>query len=506
MKNNYNNPFNLNINNNFPQNNNNIPFGYNFNQNQKKNNLKYSYNPNISQPSEEMKKELEIENKIRDRLKCSICLTKVMKPKMCRFCKNISCQACIDNHLKNHDFCNKCKHKVIAQDMITLPFLDDLSSYFIHNIDNHPKLNQDNNNQELDNRSIIIKKKYKEKNNNINYNQQNNISNQFEEKIEICPIHKNKVDYYCIQCDKYFCSNCLVFFGEEVKKHQKHLILQISKMKSLGIKDAVDEYRKLPKTKNEIDNLLGIISFKLKENEVKKAEVRNFMNLIRDKYLEKMDENSNELNTIIVGLRTQKNSIDNFLNSADGLNKSINNNENFKSSSLLENLKNNNRIDENVENDIKDKLKINPKLFVEYYETKIIEINIPYRGQYNEGLEIFNKNIDIIPNFPSRLVMQFLQNKVHINYCVDIDLPLNAINYPKFYNYIIFKNKDFVNKSLEFINLSNQAYLQKQNENNHKRISQQINSNEIDAQKFLILSGEEKIIRIKVYIIKIYYQ
>ena len=52
-------------------------------------------NPPSNNMSKELKKEIEIEDNIRDYLKCYICLTKVIKPKMCKFRKRICCERCI---------------------------------------------------------------------------------------------------------------------------------------------------------------------------------------------------------------------------------------------------------------------------------------------------------------------------------------------------------------------------------------------------------------------------
>ena len=63
-----------------------------------------SNNNQINQLSEEQKKEMEVENDIRDKLKCYICLSKVNKPKMCKFCKRLSCSDCINSWLLDHDY------------------------------------------------------------------------------------------------------------------------------------------------------------------------------------------------------------------------------------------------------------------------------------------------------------------------------------------------------------------------------------------------------------------
>ena len=80
------------------------------------NNMSKSSNNNnsdqINQKSEEQKKEMEVENDIRDKLKCYICLSKVNKPKMCKFCKRLNCSDCINSWLLNHDYCGICKKQI----------------------------------------------------------------------------------------------------------------------------------------------------------------------------------------------------------------------------------------------------------------------------------------------------------------------------------------------------------------------------------------------------------
>ena len=195
-----------------------------------------------------------------------------------------------------------------------------------------------------------------------------------------------------------------------------------------------------------------------------------------------------------------------MLSIPNGFSNIVNNNDYYQASVVSTELKKINKTEDGLEEEIKEKSKISYRLFVENYETQIIEIKIPFGGQYNEGLEIANYNLKIIPGFPSKLIMKYLQKQIYISFCVDIDLPLNVVNYPKFYTYVTIKNNKY---GLEFINLSDQSFPQDlaQNEkNNNRRIRQQINSFTFDAQQFLYLGGEDKIIRMKIFIIKTYYQ
>ena len=219
---------------------------------------------------EEIKKEQELEEQIRDSLKCYICLSKVTKPKMCNFCKRICCEVCINKWLENHSFCGICKRHITAQDMITLPFLDDMSQFFINNIDNQHKKNMINNKQQSKDKNKNVKPL-----NNIN-NNMNNITEVSEgteftpRNDSICQQHGNKIDYYCVQCNKYFCSQCLIFFGTEKDKHKDHLIVKTSKLNDLGVNRAINEYKKLSETKNSINDLVGLCNLNKKENQIKK--------------------------------------------------------------------------------------------------------------------------------------------------------------------------------------------------------------------------------------------
>ena len=455
-----------------------------------------SNNNQINQLSEEQKKEMEVENDIRDTLKCYICLSKVNKPKMCKFCKRLSCSDCIDSWLLNHDYCGICKKKVTSDDLILVPFVDDMSTYFINNIENHPKYQLEK----------IGKIKNKNKTQIIPKKSKNQGLNEKEKELEnICQKHKSKFEYYCVQCDNFYCSNCLVFFGQEVNKHQNHLILQLEKMNDLGIMEAVNEYKKLPETKDRLEHFIGLCNLKLKENHIKRCELEDNLNTIRKLYTKKLDETTQDLQYILNSLTSQKERIDNSISSIpNGFNNIINSNDHVQGNIMSEELKRLNKINNNIEDDIKEKSKMHPKLFVENYESNLIEIKIPYSGQYNEGNEIFNQNINIIPNNPCKLVIKYLQNQVYISLSIDINLPLNSPEYPKFYSYIIIRNQKY---GLEFTNLSNQVFPQDIMRGNDGRIlAQQINNIDFDFQQFIYLSGEEKIVKMKLFITKVYFK
>ena len=89
--------------------------------------------------------------------------------------------------------------------------------------------------------------------NNIN-NSINNLieveenSEIFGKEEDICPEHGNNIEFFCIQCNKHHCGECLLFFGSEANKHNNHFIIKVNKINDPKIKEAENEYKKLPDT------------------------------------------------------------------------------------------------------------------------------------------------------------------------------------------------------------------------------------------------------------------
>ena len=460
---------------------------------------------------EEMKKEKELEEQIRDSLKCYICLSKVSKPKMCNYCKRICCEVCINKWLENHSFCGICKRHITSQDMITLPFLDDMSQYFINNIDNQNKKNMINN-QKLSN--VNNKNKYGKPLNNIDNNictisevDQGDELSFREDKNILCPEHRNKIDYYCIQCNKFFCSQCLIFFGPEKDKHKDHLIVQISKLDDLGVNQALDEYTKLPETKNEINNLIGLYNFKRRENKIKKYEIIKFLDLIKDLYIKKINDETNELKASLNKAMQQKIKIENNINSfSSEINQLLKNNKNndkqnnnINQIQILQSLRMMNNTNQNLNIEIKEKLKNSPKLFIENYQTEFFELPIFGLNQINNNGVLLESNyFTNIPNYPYKLIILRQNLKIIVSIIVDMNAHYNSLNYPIFHTSILFKHNGY---GLEFVNLNIQTNPQNQPIEN-KLI---INSIELDAEKFEYLLNNEGKICLKILILKTFY-
>ena len=58
---------------------------------------------------------------------------------MCPNFKRIFCENCINKWLEQHTFCGICKSNLSTLDLIEIPFLDEMPTFFIKNIDNMEK-------------------------------------------------------------------------------------------------------------------------------------------------------------------------------------------------------------------------------------------------------------------------------------------------------------------------------------------------------------------------------
>ena len=454
---------------------------------------------------------------IRDnKLICNICSNRVTKPKKCPYCGVLSCLNCIEPYLASHEYCKNCKKKIKKDEMLNQNLDENILTskslkMSIGNADKKQNLHKSlvmNINPQIDNNNFM---NVFNNNNNININNQNNNNyniinnnnNNNSNNNNVCRIHNNRIDYYCVHCDDYYCSNCLVFFGPGVKQHAGHFLVPISKMNIPCIKQVINEYKKLTQTNRNLENLLGVYNYKIRENYIKRNEFENQLNILKDSYMKKLDESFQELDGVLNDLKTQKEKIENSIGSIpNGFNNIVNSNDHVQGGIITQELKKLNKYDPNLENSIKQLGKSDIKLNMENYHSQIVEIEIP--NQYNEGFENKKENLNFINNHNSTLIIKYLQNKVYISFIIDINMALNSIEFPKFYCYITIKNQKY---GLEYENLPTQSFPQDVIRHNiGNRNFQQINTNEFDYEQFMFLAGEEKKIQIQIFVMKIYYK
>ena len=533
---------------NFSLNNNQLPNSSNNANNQNSSNLNNnnsSKNRNLSKKKfieekakklkekeiEDQKKENQLEDEIRDHLKCYICLSKVFKPKMCRYCKKICCAKCIDKWLEDHSFCGICKHDLSPQDMISVPFLDDMSTFFINNIDNPKKKFLDNSRttikrpgeniipgprDNINNAKKIQKLNFVNRPNiniNINNNLENNLSNIENEVNEteedeldenICQEHGENISYYCIQCDKYFCSKCLVFFGAEQQKHKNHYIVPASKINDLGVSQAIKEYKKLGETKEKIKNVIGLINMIKKEKDIKKYELLNTLDLIREYNNIKMDEELKKYQDIISYVKTEKNNIEqqskslpnelSYILDQNDINKA--NEINNKIISL------NNKIPPQMYLQLQEQGYQSQNIYIENFQTDFIQKRLNINEELNNNCEIINIPISLIPHHSANFSINYSNGIFRINFIVSVNDDINSAKYPIYNTYIIFRGMGY---SMEFITLKNEFFEKKRKKENLNGLNrrEQINTVNIEKDKFLYLCDNQYQIQFKICVVKL---
>ena len=372
------------------------------------------------------------------------------------------------------------------------------------------------------------------KDNNIIINNQINESSEISEVKEKknCTKHPgNNCDYFCIHCNKYYCSQCLIFFGSEVNKHKNHLIVPLSKLNDLGVNEALNEYEKLFETRDKMNNVIGLCNLKAKENEIKKYEMIKLLNSLQKEFIKKIDEKSQEIKVALNSSIKQKTyleqkNLDNLLvnmfpnicnnNSNNPQNNNFNNNfnnfgNNFNNI-LMNNYNNNNYIqffqtirnlnqfENNFDITKKENTDINSKLYVENYETNFFSLTIDFPNNNNQNINgkvFLNSHLSIIPNYPIMINITFQNFKFCIKSTININDPINSPSFPQFYVAIFFRSKQY---GIEFVNLTNKQLLNESSMTKH-----QTNSLEIDAEQFLYLRNEENKIEMKIIVSKTFY-
>jgi transposase-like protein len=330
--------------------------------------------------------------------------------------------------------------------------------------------------------------------------------NEIEEDNNICNEHRKKIDFYCIQCSKYFCSECLIIFSEESKKHTNHYIVKVDSINDLGVNEAINEYNKLHQTKGKYEDLIGLCNMKLKENEIKKYETMKYLNTIKDLYIKKLNEESKSIQNMLKEVKIKKNKIlaeiELFPSKCQNTEK---NNDQNQGQAIIKELKTLNKVDQDLRKQIViEDSKISSKLYVENYQTEFLDFIIQGSGQRFHDNQILVSSNLTISNYNCNLIMKHVQKKVIILFYIKINEPYNSPNYPIFQTSIVFKNNKF---GLEFITLTNQII--SQNLAGQFAIGQnqgQLNSLELDVEKFLFLINEDNKLCLKIFVNKSFYK
>ena len=179
-----------------------------------------------------LKKEKENEKnkaEIMDKLKCYICIDKLKKPRMCKYCHRPACENCLKMWLNEKHQCGFCRKRINYNETIEIPIINDIADFFMKNINNQK--------EEVNNKKNDNKNEQKSFESEV-YDSYSEISKlKLKEEDNLCQKHKNKYEYFCYQCNEKYCDKCLVICNNSSK--------MLSLMRSLEHIKFLDIYEEL---------------------------------------------------------------------------------------------------------------------------------------------------------------------------------------------------------------------------------------------------------------------
>ena len=413
----------------------------------------------------------KIENtevEIKDALTCFICTAKVMDPLMCHQCKKLVCSKCIKKWLdEGHNKCPYCQVQTNLDKMIYLPFMNQLSEYFIKEIENKSEVKESKRRFKGKGNNVLIDEDYNSdsninnENENIEMDEDNYLSkthlfpnkfNKNEENInnenkqwsyikrgEFCPKHKTeKIEYYCLNCDTKHCPKCLLFFSVDSKIHQGHKVVTLEQKNKYNLEEVKKEINNLVNVVDEINKNQTNIDVEIQILEKKEEFINKVIDEFKDFFYRKIKMkrenlelrsslNKNHLEKISKIKNSYTESINNFIERND---------ENgFKEyQQRIKDLQNINFIQQDVElNNY-----FNPNLKI--YETDFIDMDI---NEYEEIIGDIYFNVEGMDNQLHLRLNGEAIDEVLINLQIELENDLQEAK-DNFFGFLLFKNNNHI--------------------------------------------------------------
>lgn len=364
--------------------------------------------------NEDKKFFFKLTNSLEDDMKCCICLNAFKDPLLCPYCHHFFCRICINKWFdENKNNCVYCRKNLDKDSFIeisifrtVLPFLDLLKEnnnrYFDYKIKNN-----------IEKVTILCSNPIHEKNdeenkpNNINFKEndivdnEKNKENKYDDNLD-----KIKADYYCFDCNKPFCSDCICINDDYSNCGHKddHLVFNIETLNDMKLFDLLYEkennntIEKLKKMNEELTN--GI-------NELNKRKNNTllFIEYIKNTYIEFVNNKINELKDMIKKNEEEIKKVKNKFNDLDNFIKNLKNEENIKNSKNCEEIQDTlnlindfDKLPEKTQKDLNDTLKFTGKIQLKEHMNSTIEIDTIsfdtsiYRLDSNFSFIIINEN------------------------------------------------------------------------------------------------------------------
>ena len=206
------------------------------------------------------------------------------------------------NDRKNKYHTDIKKEKIKENESIDINEFDTYNNQFSKTSESKKENNEnaeaiiDNSNQE---------KNGEEENNYNNTEKMENNINQNEIEINNnCLIHNNKeINYYCFQCDKDYCEECMLNHSNE------HNLIDYSYIDKIKFKELLSEKNDISKRNSILQNYINDFEQKIKNYNLEKDLFISEINKIANNYINNIESQINEIKTILEKVKAEQNSI-----------------------------------------------------------------------------------------------------------------------------------------------------------------------------------------------------
>ena len=284
-----------------------------------------------------------LSNNLEDDMKCGICLGRYKDPLLCPNCHHFVCRNCLKKwYEEDKENCVYCRKNMDFGAFIDIfafkkiiPFLDLLKENNNNYFNNIMKNN-------IDNEIVLCSNKIHEK---IDDNDQNNTNDNEEidkEKKYNNQMNEIKASYYCLDCNKPYCSDCICLNENNNNEHNNdHFVFNIDILNEIKYFDLLYE-KENNKTIEKLKKITDDINKEIETMNKKKNNFLLFIEFIKNTYVSIIDNKINNLKDILKKCESEINKIHNKFNEIDGF---INI---MKSSQNIRNSKNIKEIDKNL--------------------------------------------------------------------------------------------------------------------------------------------------------------
>jgi len=273
-------------------------------------------------------------NKIMDTIKCKICEKTPKIFYICKTTKELVCQNCLEKDQENNKkskYCNICNQLIYSKEhFLELPVFNKILSYIKTIKGNNNKLFEDKIKDNMNKNIIICSEKIHEQNHKKEDNDFFKLN--FKEEYSFDTYNQMKAVYFCMECQRPFCSDCILSYklkGKEniindnikednlniindninkkdninndknqIQHNHSHPIFKIDLIKEFGIFDLLYEKQNTKEIISDLDSIDKKINDKIEYLNLNKKRMLSFIDYIRNLYVQKIDEIIDELKTI----------------------------------------------------------------------------------------------------------------------------------------------------------------------------------------------------------------